>query len=110
MKKLKSIVAIYLIFSLLVSCLFSVAATPSVEDSLPSNKKITSSLMEQYALVDDDKVLTQVWFSDIDLSSAEVTALKSAGITKAELSDYETVDPFAISNLNLAEQNDKIQT
>lgn len=66
--------------------------------------------MEQYALVDDDKVLTQVWFSDIDLSSAEVTALKSAGITKAELSDYETVDPFAISNLNLAEQNDKIQT
>lgn len=109
MKKFKSIIALSLTLSVLMSCLFSVAAAPSVEDVFMADEKITSDLKEQYALTDGGEVLAQVWFSDIDLSPAETEALKATGITKAELNSYETVDPLTVSDLILAEQNDEIQ-
>lgn len=92
MKKLKSIVALSLTFSVLMSCLFSAVATSSVEDVLTAEEKITSELKEQYALADGDEVIAQVWFSDIDISSAEAVALKSTGMTKAKLESYEVAD------------------
>lgn len=52
------------------------------------DEKITSKLKEQYALTDGGEVLAQVWFSDIDMSVVEASALKSTGITKAELNSY----------------------
>lgn len=45
-----------------------------------ADEKITSDLKEQYALTDGDEVLAQVWFSDIDSSSAETEAPKATGI------------------------------
>ena len=109
MKKLKSIVALSLTFSVLISCLFSVAATSSVEDVLTVEEKITSELKEQYALADGDEVIALVWFSDIDMSAAEAAALKSTGMTKAKLESYEVADPLAASDQVLAEQDDEIQ-
>lgn len=109
MKKLKSIVALSLTFSVLMSCLFSAVATSSVEDVLTAEEKITSELKEQYALADGDEVIAQVWFSDIDISSAEAVALKSTGMTKAKLESYEVADPLAASDQVLAEQDDEIQ-
>jgi len=50
MKKSKTIIAISLAFTVLMSSLFSVAATPSVENVLPADRKITSDLKEQYGL------------------------------------------------------------
>lgn len=88
MKKLRSIIAVSLTISVLMSCLFSMAAAPSLEDVLTVDEKITSKLKEQYALTDGGEVLAQVWFSDIDMSVAEASALKSTGITKAELNSY----------------------
>ena len=109
MKKHKSIVAISIVFSLLMSCTFSATAISSTEDILLADEKITSELKEQYVLTDGDEVLTQVWFSDIDMSVAEVFALKSTGITKDKLKSYETMDPLMTSDSSWEEQNDEIQ-
>lgn len=108
MKKFKSLIAFSLVLSVLMSCLFSVAAI-SVDGTVTANEKITSELKEQYALTDGKEIFAQVWFSDVDLDVAEDTALQTIGVTKTELNSYESIDSLTVSASVLAKQNDVIQ-
>lgn len=90
MKRANRFIALFLVVSVFLSCVSVANAVTQVETVVAPAEKITSTLSEQYELVNGDEIPVLVWFPEIDMNAVEATALEEVGITAAELKDYET--------------------
>lgn len=111
MKKILSIISVFLVFSMLTTqYAFAIEETIDEVIEVPS-EKISDALSAQFDLSSDgEKLPALIWLTDVDLSSTEEAALAAINMTKEEFESCATTSTYSTSRTALARQNDIIQT